>query len=92
MEKTKLSQVTIERILSEGKFPAIVVEEKEGDLGSSSTTFRLDKVNAVILTRKGTQDESDHVTIKMEGNTDLQYNCDSYQEAEDFFNYVIEKW
>ena len=92
----KKTQLNTEEITESGKFPAIkTTETSKGTIGAqtimNTTVFRLDKVNAITLERKGDAAE-DRVIIKMEGGTDLQYNCDSYHEAEEFFNYILDKW
>jgi len=92
----KIAQASVKEITKSGKFPAIrTTETTKGSIGAqtvvSTTVFRLDKVNAITLERKGDAAE-DRVIIKMEGGTDLQYNCDSYHEAEEFFNYILDKW
>ena len=89
MEKTQLSQLTVEKILSEGKYPAITVEETMGDLGSSSTTFRLDKVNTVTLSKSKKENQ---VIIGMDGSANLTFRFDTPQEADELFTYVMDRW
>jgi len=92
----KKTQLNTEEITESGKFPAIkTTETSKGTIGAqtimNTTVFRLDKVNAIILARIGIEN-SDRVIVKMDGGTELQYDCDNYQEAEEFYNYLLDKW
>jgi len=92
----KATETTVEKILKSGKFPAIkTTETMRSPHGAqtivNTTVFKLDKVNAITLARQGVKN-SDCVIIRMDGGTDLQYDCGHYKEAEDFFKYILDKW
>lgn len=90
MEKN--DNLTIKDIISEGKFPAIVVEEKLGELGTINTIiFRLDKVNAVTLSINIKTNKSE-VIIHMDGSEKITFKFETLQDAESLHTYVMDKW
>jgi len=88
MEKTPL---TTEGILKSGRFPAIETVEKLGNFVNSTSTFRLDRINAVIL-NKGEKGKQDRVMIHMDGSEGLLFKFDSYRNAKEFYDYIMDRW
>lgn len=87
----KKTHQIVEEILRSGKFPAITTEERLDSTVTRILTFRLDKVNAVILERKE-RGSSSHVTIHMDGSENIHFEFESYIEAEEHYKYVMERW
>lgn len=88
----KKDDLTIKDILREGKFPAIVVEEKIGEIGTTTTiTFRLDKVNAVTLSIN-TKTNKSEIIVQMDGSEKITFRFETLQEAEKLHTYIMNRW
>ncbi len=89
----KKTQLTTEEILKSGKFPAITTTEEFEDDIKKTTTFKLDKINAITLTTNEKIASANYVTIQMDGRKkNLLFEFDDRKEAKEFYEYVMERW
>ena len=96
MEKNK-EDITTEKILQSGKFPAIITEADIVGLENATTLFRLDKINAITLIER-TENKSryllDLVIVYMDGSEALRFEFpfDSPKNsAKEFYEYVTKR-